>query len=299
MAEAEIKTPEYVSNILQRNQKLWERELNDKPGFTKELEDWVAELTSRFSKLRGDKRKKPVVSIVIPAHNEEAHLLATLESLSVQKTDKTLEVIIVANNCNPEDRTYKIAKNCGVLAVQYKLKDDSIKPISYARQQGLEKAEGAIVVSTDADVVVMPYWIQRLAAPLLDDTSVGFTTSHSYLYHIEKNEQIRKSDTKRRFIREFFAWTGLIGLGNNMAFRRKDAIRLGGYNMSIYPGEDTEIGFRLTMFQQKAPKFIKAHSSAVWMSPRRVEAFGDDWLFSHMDWEGKILNARENFHKIR
>jgi glycosyltransferase involved in cell wall biosynthesis len=280
MADQVIPTPEYVESILSKNTKLWESEEHQEQ-FQETLAGWTRSLNLRFSELRGDKRKKPVVSIVIPAHNEEAHMLATLESISLQKTSCSFEVIVVANNCSSDDRTAFLARATGVTVIEYTMKNE----------------EGLIIVSADADIVALPAWIERIVQPLLKDSSVGFTTSHSHLYHQEVDSKVAKNDVLRRSVREFFDWTGLIGLGNNMAFRKKEAIKMGGYNLSIYPSEDTEIGLRLSIFQQKKAKLIKHSSSAIWMSPRRVKAFGDNLILSHMNWQGKILDVRDEFQK--
>src|SRR5690606_15696014 len=43
---------------------------------------------------------EPQVSVVIPAYNEEAHILRTLSSLSFSVTHQAVEIIVVDNNSN-------------------------------------------------------------------------------------------------------------------------------------------------------------------------------------------------------
>ncbi len=291
------QTPPYVLGILERNRALWQLSATSPGEFSVQMKSWTKSIAARLKKLRGDKRKAPVLSVVIPACDEEEHILATLESLAAQQEVSSTEVIIVANNCSPTDRTAEIAKACGAQVLEYEFKQEKIKPISYARQQGLVFAKGTLIVTTDADTIAMPHWLHRLSAPLTRTSKIGFTTSHSHLYEKETDPKVEDNDKNRRFIRETFEWTGFIGLGNNMAFRREEAIELGGYNIKIYPGEDTEIGIRLSIFQRKDAKLVTREDAAIWMSPRRVRAFGSDWLFSHMDWQGKILDVRESVKK--
>lgn len=291
------QTPVYVLDILKRNRALWQYSTTDQKKFSTQMKNWTKSIAGRLKKLRGDKRKAPLISVVIPACNEEEHILATLESLAAQQEVSYVEVIVVANNCDPSDRTAEIAKTCGTQVLEYKFKQEKIKPISYARQQGLVFAKGTLIATTDADTIAMPYWLHRLTTPLTHNSKIGFTTSHSHLYEKETDPKVEDNDKNRRFIRETFEWTGFIGLGNNMAFRREEAIELGGYNVKIYPGEDTEIGIRLSIFQRKVAKLISREDAAIWMSPRRVRAFGGDWLFSHIDWQGKILDVRESVKK--
>lgn len=285
-------TPAYVHNILEKNKHIWSLYGKNTQEFEKGLQEWIADIRERLIALN---KKTPQVSIILPAYNEEEHILTVLESLAAQKDAPSMEVIVVANNCKPTDKTAEIARAAGAKVIEYQLTTKKFKPIPYARQVGLEAAKGTYSFSIDADTIAMPRWVVSLYTPLEEHQDVGFATSHSHLYEKEYDKTVMENDSKRKFLRETFEWTGFIGLGNNMAFRTKEALKMGGYNLNIYPGEDTEIGVRLTIFQQKHAKLVKRISSQIWMSPRRVKKFGPDWFFSHLDWQGKILDARDSF----
>src|SRR5690242_8462496 len=82
------------------------------------------------------KRKTPsvLVSVIIPAHNEERYLPATLEALKKQ-TYGWCEVIVVANGCT--DRTAEVARGlCHRLIVL------SQKSLGVARNLGARMAKG-------------------------------------------------------------------------------------------------------------------------------------------------------------
>lgn len=98
---------------------------------------------------------RPVsVSVVIPAFNEQGEIGRCLESLGCQ-TYQEFEVIVVDNGST--DDTALIAESFGVRVVT-----EPRRGIASARQAGFEAAQGAIVVSTDADTVVPPNWVEQI-----------------------------------------------------------------------------------------------------------------------------------------
>ncbi len=301
--QTNIATPHAVSRILERNQTLWMHKQADPQTFQKELESWQEELKERFIKHRGDLQVPPVISIIIPVHNEETHILPTLHSLAHQTGTPPFEVLLVVNNADSTDRSAEIGRATGVRVIEYHYRSKKQRPISVARQQGLIFAQGTYCFSTDADIVAMPHWVKKLHAALAENDEVGYATSHSRLIDWEKDKKVKENNAQRIFTRETFDWTGLTALGNNTAFRHADAEELGGYNLEIYPAEDTEFGVRLTLFLQKKPLLITDEDATVWLSPRRVLKHGYDTLiqellFSYRDASGDAINVRDTYDRL-
>jgi glycosyltransferase involved in cell wall biosynthesis len=97
----------------------------------------------------------PRFSVVIPCYNEENYIGDTLVSLKKQVLDATFEIIVVDNNCS--DGSSKIAKELGARIICEK------RPgVCWARQAGTEAARGEIVISTDADTIFTPHWLQKI-----------------------------------------------------------------------------------------------------------------------------------------
>lgn len=104
-----------------------------------------------------------MVSVVIPAFNEERELGASLASLAVQKTRERFEVIVVDNNST--DRTDRVAREFfGVLDIR--VIHEPRQGRGQARHTGFRAARGEVILSTDADVVVPPDWIEAMAREL-------------------------------------------------------------------------------------------------------------------------------------
>jgi len=106
---------------------------------------------------------KPVISVIIPAHNEELYLGATLDALR-QQTYRYYEVIVVANGCH--DRTVQLARDkCDkVIELQE-------RALGKARNTGAAKARGDLLVFVDADTRLEPQALETIARE--------FTPEHS------------------------------------------------------------------------------------------------------------------------
>jgi glycosyltransferase involved in cell wall biosynthesis len=82
-----------------------------------------------------------MLSVIIPAFNEEKFLPRCLESLKNQKF-KDFEIIVVDNNST--DKTAEIAKKFNVILVSEKSQG-----VAYARNKGAEIAKGEILIFND------------------------------------------------------------------------------------------------------------------------------------------------------
>jgi glycosyltransferase involved in cell wall biosynthesis len=96
-----------------------------------------------------------MISVIIPAHNEEDYIGLTLDTLSRQNYPY-FEVIVVANGCT--DRTAEIAvKECQRLVVL------SDKCLGVARNLGAKLARGDLLMFLDADTVLEPGALEIVA----------------------------------------------------------------------------------------------------------------------------------------
>lgn len=95
------------------------------------------------------------VSVVIPAYNEEEHLVACLDALAVQ-TVSPYEVIVVDNNSS--DKTIAIAKKYPFVHILHEPKHG----IVYARNRGFMHVTGDIIGRIDADTIVPTDWVAHI-----------------------------------------------------------------------------------------------------------------------------------------
>lgn len=99
-----------------------------------------------------------MISVVVPALNEEKFLPACLESLRNQDYGDEYEVIVADNGSS--DSTADIARSQGVRVIACLKK----KGVIYARQAGADAAYGDIIVQADADTVYPGDWLKKIAA---------------------------------------------------------------------------------------------------------------------------------------
>jgi glycosyltransferase involved in cell wall biosynthesis len=114
-----------------------------------------------------------VISVVIPAYNEEENLPRTLEALMGQDTDQMFEVVVVDNNST--DKTAVAARKF-THKLNLKVIVEKTKGRGAARRCGFAHAVGEIILSTDADTIMPKNWIARLVRELVSDTNAGAVT---------------------------------------------------------------------------------------------------------------------------
>jgi cellulose synthase/poly-beta-1,6-N-acetylglucosamine synthase-like glycosyltransferase len=104
---------------------------------------------------------RPRIAILIPAHNEEGGLLATLSSLQPQ-LGTTDRILVVADNCS--DHTAEVARRAGADVVERSHAE--LRGKGYALDFGVQALAAAppdVVVIVDADCIVADGAVARLA----------------------------------------------------------------------------------------------------------------------------------------
>lgn len=193
-----------------------------------EAHDEVDAFSALRKKLLRFQVDDPEVSIVIPAFNEEKTLERLLQSMAGQVTQYRTE-LIVANN-NSSDRTQQLLDRYGVRSIFVRKQG-----VAHARQAGLQAARGIYIANADADTVYPPTWLDALVSPL-ENPQVSCTygtysfipsanTSPLQLALYERASrlaaQLRSRDREPTNV-----------LGFNFAFRRADALAVGGFNLN-------------------------------------------------------------------
>ena len=180
------------------------------------------------------------ISIVIPAYNEEKYIGRTLESIKKLelKKDWILEVLVI--NGGSTDNTRKVAESFGA-----RVKDEPHKGIGFARQHGIKHASGEIIAFTDADTIVPSDWIVRHITALMKN-GVSFTYG-----------TFRVLDGKFpyyhfiNYIQPHWLWWlhhifgKPIAAGQNLAFWREKALKVGGFDDKILLFEDVDFAIRM------------------------------------------------------
>ncbi len=217
-------------------------------------------------------KPNPLVTIVIPAYNEEENIVLTLASLSNNLTDKSVEIIVVNNNSS--DNTETLVKACGVICI-----NELKQGITIARNAGLAQAKGKYILNADADTIYPQSWINEMVDPLINDQSVAITYGRfafipigstgrlTYYFYEILAEQTRRYNNYKK--------TEAVNVyGFNSGFRRVQGLSVDGFNHP--PGTNEDGYLALKLFNRGHGKLYKVStaSAIVWTTDRRIQIDG-------------------------
>jgi peptidoglycan/xylan/chitin deacetylase (PgdA/CDA1 family)/glycosyltransferase involved in cell wall biosynthesis len=202
-----------------------------------------------------------MISVVIPALNEEKFLPDCLKSLKNQDYTGSVEFIIADNGST--DGTVGVAKAFGARVVPCPEK----KSVFYARQIGADAAQGDIIAQADADTIYPSNWLSRIAKQFEKHPKMAAITGR-YIYTKAPwwawIEYIIRSGVN--WVIYPFLRRPLIISGATFAFRRKIFVELGGYHDIAYAPDQWGIASRLS----KGGKVSFDNGLYVITSPRSV-----------------------------
>ncbi|MBW7899652.1 putative glycosyltransferase EpsJ [Candidatus Brocadiaceae bacterium B188] len=203
----------------------------------------------------------PLVSVVIPAYNEEQYLSGTLQSV-INQDFQNFELIVVNNNST--DKTAEIAENFGANIIF-----EPRQGVGFARQRGFMEAKGSIIATTDADTILPSNWLSRIVDKFeKDENLVAFGGLYT-LYSGPLSARLTFSYFAHPAwaLDKFFSggW-GLPGV--NFAVRKDAFLKVGGFKTELSIGEDAEISRRL----RKTGKVLLDPSFLVKTSGRRYRS---------------------------
>ena len=242
--------------------------------------------------------KDPQVSIIVPAYNEERTLERLLASMAAQVTHYRMELLVVNNNST--DRTQDLLDEYGVRSVFVREQG-----VAHARQAGLEAARGKYIANADADTVYPPTWLEALIEPL-ENPAISCTygtysfipgpkTSAFQLGLYERASRI--SAILRRRSRES---TNVLGF--NFAFRRADALAVGGFDVNAghqgaanHESGPCEDGWMAECLAQKGRLYpVTSRKARARTSDRRLLQHGGLWqaftVRLRREWKRLVIN---------
>jgi glycosyltransferase involved in cell wall biosynthesis len=183
--------------------------------------------------------KKVMISVVIPAFNEEKWLPKSLASINKQALDKSLWEVIVVDN-GSTDGTAGVAKKFGARVVK-----ETKKGITFARNKGLLAARGEIIASTDADTVLPSDWLERILRHFQEDGALMGVFGSYRLIRGDGRDYLPKEGYKiLDFSSAFHLQFGKpLFLGYNYAFKKTPFLAAGGYKAILGDMDDIPTGF--------------------------------------------------------
>jgi cellulose synthase/poly-beta-1,6-N-acetylglucosamine synthase-like glycosyltransferase len=186
-------------------------------------------------------KELPLVSIIIPAKNEQERIGALLDSLRQQCCEK-MEIIFVDDRSS--DATPALLREFQETYTQHPVHivrlEENPGPNykQFALGAGIEHAAGDYILFTDADCSFGPDWVRSMASLLADDR-VGLVIGPVFKV-LENSGFFQHFQALDHAVRYMYlaASTGLGlaggGFGNNLIFRRATIDDFGGYRKVPY-----------------------------------------------------------------
>ncbi len=183
----------------------------------------------------------PSISVIIPVYNGEQTLSRCLESLLNQNYPRdSYEIIVVENGST--DATTEVAQRYPVRVLH-----NSEQGPASARNMGIANSQAEIIAFTDADCIAHVDWLRELVQPY-SDPEVGGVAGEILAYeHDERNITERFSDEftpLRNFTKSDKDFLPYLFTAN-ASYRRTVLVQLGGFNASLFTGEDVDLSWRL------------------------------------------------------
>ncbi|WP_097003337.1 glycosyltransferase [Lacrimispora amygdalina] len=242
----------------------------------------------------------PMVTVMVPAHNESIVLKKTMEALLKFDYPKDLYEIIVVND-NSTDNSAQVLKT-----IQQKnpaariivINTDHIvggKGKSNALNIALSMASGSVIAIYDADNTPEKQALRILVENLMSDDKLGavigkFRTRNKYASLLTRfvNIETLAYQCMNQAGRYFFFKLCTIP-GTNYVIRRELIDRMGGWDVNAL-AEDTEISFRLYRMGYYI-KFIP-HAVTWEQEPQKLK----QWFKQRTRWvKGNLYVLKSNF----
>lgn len=189
-----------------------------------------------------DSTSGPVVSVVIPVHNNATTLEAQLEGVASGLGDAPPTELIVVDN-RSTDGSVSVARSWSEHSgIEVRIVDASDRAGEpYARNRGFEEARGDLVLFCDGDDIVDPSWVSAMASKLKTEEYVTGEIDMAAL-----NEAWLANVRGRSVSEGMSTLYGVVPYahGCNMGFRRELLTELGGFDESLLAGCDLDIAIR-------------------------------------------------------
>lgn len=236
--------------------------------------------------LRGGLRKPgappvaamPFVSVIVPLHNEAAHLPALLHCLRNQNypTDR-LEILLV--NDRSTDETPSMIDRCAAefpcfrtLHIDRTPEDHS--PKKHAIVTAITAAQGEVIITTDGDGLPGPQWISRMAACFTEkvDVVLGYAPYrtdgpfHTFFHRMLALEYFSLGAVAAAAVGRAFPLTSN---GVNFAYRKSLFQRVNGFGETIteLSGDDDLLLHRFLSLTDARVAYAAQHEAAVPNAP--------------------------------
>jgi glycosyltransferase involved in cell wall biosynthesis len=207
----------------------------------------------------------PVISVVIPTY-ERAHLVSEAIASVLRQTYSNFELLVVDDGSS--DETPEVVSS---------FKDERLRLVlvkhcgrSGARNEGVARARGEVVVFLDSDDRAEPDWLQELVLALDGPAAVACCGARFTTESREESTDREQIVMPRQFSSAYGNRVGLF-LAGTFAVRRSVLVAIGGYDSRLAFAENSELAIRLLRHcKERALPFAAVHKPLVRIKRRRA-----------------------------
>lgn len=245
-----------------------------------------------------EEKYQPVFSVIMPTYNR-AHILWRAIQSVLKQTYPFFELLIIDDNS--KDKTEELVKLFKDPRIRY-FKLSKNRGASAARNFGLKKARGQLIAYLDSDNVWHPEFLEvmKQAFEKYPKKILIFCKKNYRLTLIDekgKEKRIRDEltghkkyfDLKRLWHRRIIIDT------NTMCHRKKEIIKLGGWDEKIKFWEDWELTLRIS---KKYPQGFLYLNRAMIDYEQKIDLRNSDKLFSFWEREERKIFQKHKGHPL-
>jgi glycosyltransferase involved in cell wall biosynthesis len=214
-----------------------------------------------------------LLSVIIPAKNEEKYIKKCLESLRNAIRTAKIEADLILVDNGSKDSTREVASSMGCQII--KMPNGNI---SRLRNMGARKARGDILAFLDADCVVDENWILYCIEAFKND-SIGVVGTRA-VPDLSKSTWVENAwyTLMSGSIRpDFPDWIGT----SNFFIRKRDFQNVGGFNEKLETAEDVNLCYEI----RRANKLVFLEKRIDTIHLRESKTLWE--LFKREFWRGK------------
>ncbi|HVZ97990.1 MAG TPA: glycosyltransferase [Chitinophagaceae bacterium] len=231
------------------------------------------------------------ISVIVPARNEEKNIRACIHSIMQQTYPSDLFELIIVDD-HSTDATADIVlsfpqKNIYLLQLSDVLPNDIIN--SYKKkaiESAIKISKGSVIVTTDADCIVKPQWLEQIAA-LYESSGPVFMAAPVCYFDFEKNDSSLKKFFKIFQSLDFLSLQGITGAsvsrqfhnmcnGANLGYEKKAFEAVNGFEGidNIASGDDMLLLYKIAKKFPGKISYLKSGSAIVYTkSAESLSAF--------------------------
>ncbi|MGB3005177.1 MAG: glycosyltransferase [Chitinophagaceae bacterium] len=234
--------------------------------------------------------KKPVtrISVIIPARNEEENIGRLLQALQQQHYPKELFKVLVVDDHSSDNTALIVLQFPEVILIQ--LKEDNIN--SYKKkaiETGILAAKGDLIVTTDADCVPAPGWLQTISVFKEENKSafiaapVLFSNDNSFLQIFQSLDfMVLQGITGASVYKNIHSMCN----GANLTYEKKAFDNVNGFAGidMIASGDDMLLMHKIWKQQPEKVHYLKSKEAIVSTQPMKT---WKDFFNQRIRWASK------------